>query len=238
MSKFTKQAIVNCFIELSEEMPIEKITVTAITNRCGINRNTFYYHYQDIYALLEEIIYTKCEKLFVCDYEDLENSWKSTLRFIGQYAKSNEEFIKSIYQSMPRDAFEDYMADVSYSAIYNTIVYGVRKAFEEGLEMQADAAQRSKRSSAKNLQEDATEELLPRKKSGSEDTDKIAREYEPEIKEAAHIFSRFFAQIAVDWVRGKNSKNPAEIMEDVIETFQGVPEVIIRNILRKKGCAL
>ena len=67
MSKFTKQAIMDGFIELSKQMPIDKITVKKVTDYIGITRNTFYYHYQDIYALLEEIVVTKAKKLFVLD---------------------------------------------------------------------------------------------------------------------------------------------------------------------------
>lgn len=121
MSNFTKLAITECFIQLSKEMPIEKITVTKITERCGINRNTFYYYYQDVFALLEEIIYTKAEKLFVLDEDNLTDSWKSNLRFIGEYARKNEAFIKSVYQSMGRDAFGDYLVDISYKSILKSI---------------------------------------------------------------------------------------------------------------------
>ena len=104
MSKFTKQAIMDGFIELSKQMPIDKITVKKVTDYIGITRNTFYYHYQDIYALLEEIVVTKAKKLFVLDEENLENSWKSNMRFMGQYGKKNEVFIRNLYQSMGRDA--------------------------------------------------------------------------------------------------------------------------------------
>ena len=48
MAQNTKKAIMNAFIELLNERSFEKITVTDIVNRCKINRNTFYYYYQDI----------------------------------------------------------------------------------------------------------------------------------------------------------------------------------------------
>lgn len=223
MSKFTKMAITNCFIELSEEMPIEKITVTEITRRCGINRNTFYYHYQDVYSLLEEIIYTKCEKLFVSDRKEGDDSWPSTLRFIGQYAKKNEEFIKSIYQSMDRDSFEDYMADVSYKSIHNTIEATLRKACEDGTLLKLSEEHKKSVS-------DVDSNLLRRNATSMKLDISI---YEPEIKEASQLFSRFFAQISVDWIRGKSGNDPVQIMENVITTYQGVPEVIIKNILLK-----
>lgn len=121
MSKFTKQAIMDGFIELSKQMPIEKITVKKVTDYIGITRNTFYYHYQDIYALLEEIVISKAKKLFNLDEQNLEDSWKSSLRFMGQYGKKNVDFIRNLYQSMGRDAFSDRLADISYEPIYKSI---------------------------------------------------------------------------------------------------------------------
>lgn len=48
-----KQAIIDAFWELLEEKPLIKITVKDIVERCQINRNTFYYHFQDIPLLLK-----------------------------------------------------------------------------------------------------------------------------------------------------------------------------------------
>ena len=50
MAQFTRTAIVNSFIRLLNEKPLDKITVKDIVDDCGVNRNTFYYHFQDIYA--------------------------------------------------------------------------------------------------------------------------------------------------------------------------------------------
>ncbi|MBR7111422.1 MAG: TetR family transcriptional regulator [Clostridia bacterium] len=55
MSSSTKRAITESFIYLASKKPLEKITVRDIVDDCGINRNTFYYHFQDIFAVLEEI---------------------------------------------------------------------------------------------------------------------------------------------------------------------------------------
>ena len=48
----TKLAIVDTFWQLLEEKPYNKITVQDIVNRCQVNRNTFYYHFQDIPDLI------------------------------------------------------------------------------------------------------------------------------------------------------------------------------------------
>ena len=56
MAKFTREAIKATFLRLLEERPFSEITVKNIVEECGINRNSFYYHFQDLPSLLEEII--------------------------------------------------------------------------------------------------------------------------------------------------------------------------------------
>ena len=59
MSKATtKFAIAFAFKELLLEKSIDKITINDITEKCGINRQTFYYHFHDIYELIEWICET------------------------------------------------------------------------------------------------------------------------------------------------------------------------------------
>lgn len=55
MPSFTKKAIVESFLRLVGKKPIDKITVRDVVDECGINRNTFYYYFQDIYAVLEQL---------------------------------------------------------------------------------------------------------------------------------------------------------------------------------------
>ena len=48
MPGFTRQIILHTLTELMNEKPLSKITVKDIVERCGVNRNTFYYHFRDI----------------------------------------------------------------------------------------------------------------------------------------------------------------------------------------------
>ena len=63
MANFTQKAIKETFISLLEEHPLSDITVKNIVETCGINRNSFYYHYQDIPALIEEIVKEQAEAI-------------------------------------------------------------------------------------------------------------------------------------------------------------------------------
>ena len=56
MANFTRKAIKETFIALLEERPLSDITIKDIVETCGINRNSFYYHFQDLPALIEEIV--------------------------------------------------------------------------------------------------------------------------------------------------------------------------------------
>lgn len=59
MPPFAKREIKKSFIKLLNERPISQITVKEIVEDCGVNRNSFYYHFQDIPSLLTEI----CEEV-------------------------------------------------------------------------------------------------------------------------------------------------------------------------------
>ena len=55
MSNITKRAMAQSLKKILVVKELDKITITDITNDCGINRQTFYYHFKDIYDLLEWI---------------------------------------------------------------------------------------------------------------------------------------------------------------------------------------
>ena len=63
MAAFTKQAIKASFLKLLGMYPLRDISVKMIVEDCGINRKSFYYHYQDIPALLEEILTEQADAL-------------------------------------------------------------------------------------------------------------------------------------------------------------------------------
>lgn len=54
----TDQLLMDAFRQLLEEKPYKKITVRDIVDRCQVNRNTFYYHFEGIPALLEQVMKT------------------------------------------------------------------------------------------------------------------------------------------------------------------------------------
>ena len=104
MANFTKQAIKAAFLELLDEKPLNKISVRDIVERCGINRNSFYYHFQDIPSLLGEIIIERTNDL-MAQYPTIDRI-EEAFRAVVDYAQKNRRAIMHVYNSVSRDTFE------------------------------------------------------------------------------------------------------------------------------------
>ena len=63
MPSFTKKAIKEAFIKLLEQYPLKQISVKDIVEECGINRNSFYYHFADIPSLINEIMVENADRI-------------------------------------------------------------------------------------------------------------------------------------------------------------------------------
>lgn len=111
MSKYTKQALKTAFIKLLNEQPFEKIKVKDIVEECQCNRNTFYYYYQDIYALLEELLEEEIEKA-IARTGNFEK-WQDGLIIGIQFLMENKRAAYHIYNSIGRKEIEHYIERVA-----------------------------------------------------------------------------------------------------------------------------
>ena len=107
MSKFTKYAIQAAFMKLLDERPLSRITVKDIVSVCGINHNTFYYHYADLPALIEELIMQEAQSI-ISRYHSIE-SVETALNAAVDFAEQNRRAILHVYNSVNRDIFEQYL---------------------------------------------------------------------------------------------------------------------------------
>lgn len=107
MPAFTKKAIADSFLKLLREKPLDKITIKDIVEDCGINRNTFYYHFNDIPALVELILKEETERVLG---EHLgADSWEEGFIAAARFALENKRSIYHIYNSVNREIFEQYL---------------------------------------------------------------------------------------------------------------------------------
>ena len=103
MANFTKQAIKAAFLELLDEKPLNKISVRDIVERCGINRNSFYYHFQDIPSLLGEIVTEQTDAL-IRQYPSI-SSVEECFSVAFHTARENRRAVMHIFNSANRDMF-------------------------------------------------------------------------------------------------------------------------------------
>ncbi len=106
MADFTKKAIRNSFVKLLNEKPLKQITVRDIVDDCGVNRNTFYYHFQDIPQLIETIVKEDADRITL-DCPTI-NSLEGYLDAIIGFALKNKNAVLHIYRSVNRDLYEQY----------------------------------------------------------------------------------------------------------------------------------
>lgn len=115
MSNFTKKEIIKTFVELLNEKPFDKITIKEITERCKINRNTFYYHFQDIYNVLEELLREETNK--VINASNTNNSLEESINFVI----NNKIAFFHIYNSLNRKRLEYYFSLIFEALLKNYI---------------------------------------------------------------------------------------------------------------------
>ena len=123
MSVFTEEAIKKAFMKLLNEQPYSSITVKSIVTECGINRNTFYYHFQGIPELLEQIIKEQCDTI-ISRYPTL-TSIEDCLTMAAEFARENRQALLHVYRSVDRAIFETYLwriCDYGVRSYINTVV--------------------------------------------------------------------------------------------------------------------
>jgi len=111
VQQYTKKKIREEFIKILNERPLNKITVKEIASACEINRNTFYYYYTDVYALLSELFQTELQTV-IDEYNDTF-SWEESFTVATKFALENKIAINHVYNSMQREELEDYIYNVS-----------------------------------------------------------------------------------------------------------------------------
>lgn len=105
MANNTQNLILEAFERMLERMPLDKITVTALIKESNIGRSTFYYQYADIYALLDDWLIEKMERL---EGMSSSESWEDMLKTVLSFCRENKNLVDHINDSLSRDRLEYY----------------------------------------------------------------------------------------------------------------------------------
>ena len=106
-NQYTRKAIQDEFLNQLSHKPLNKITVSSIVQNCRINRNTFYYYYQDIYDLLRDILNSELKKTI--EFCNDSPSWEEGFLYALQVIIHNREAVINLYQSAQREQLHAYL---------------------------------------------------------------------------------------------------------------------------------
>lgn len=117
-SEITKQKMANGLKELMITIPFSKITVSDITDHCKIHRQTFYYHFQDKYELLNWLINNDLLTIFTDDfcYENMYDKFLQAFEVMYQ----NKKFYQNAFKINLNVLFE-YVSKISTSVLETVI---------------------------------------------------------------------------------------------------------------------
>lgn len=103
----TKKALAASLKKLLLQKPLSKITVTEIIEDCNVNRKTFYYHFEDIYALLTWML--EQEAFDIAKSFDPETEFEDCISFGINYIYSNKHLLNCIYDSIGHDELKRFL---------------------------------------------------------------------------------------------------------------------------------
>lgn len=115
MTQFTEKALTESLKKLMNTTPLEKITINNIVTDCKVNRRTFYYHFQDIYAFLEWIFKTEVADLISGNKS--HQTWQQGFLNILLYLGQNRKMVINTYHSIGREQLEYHL----YNSVYNLV---------------------------------------------------------------------------------------------------------------------
>ena len=134
MSQVTKRALEASLKHLLLQKPLDKITIGDITEDCGINRMTFYYHFKDIYDLIEWSLLEDAKKAL--EGQRTYDTWQQGFLQIFEMVLDNKPFITNVYHSISREQVELYLYRLTYD-----LLFGVVEEQSAGMSVRAEDKQ-------------------------------------------------------------------------------------------------
>ncbi len=119
MSQITKRALEQSLKNLLLKKPLTKITVSDIAEDCGINRMTFYYHFRDIYDLVEWSCLEDARQAL--EEKKTYDTWQQGFLQIFEAVRKNKPFIMNVYRCVHREKVELYLSPLVDNLLLNII---------------------------------------------------------------------------------------------------------------------
>jgi probable dihydroxyacetone kinase regulator len=119
MSQMTKKSFATSLKKMLAQKPLEKIKIIDITEDCEVNRQTFYYHFKDIYDLLEWV-YTN-EATRALGGKKTYDTWQQGFTQIFDYILENKSFVLNTFNSVSREYLERYLYNETHLLLMGVV---------------------------------------------------------------------------------------------------------------------
>lgn len=119
MSNTTKLALEASLKKLLLHKKIDKITINDLTADCGISRMSFYYHFKDIYDLVEWACVEDGRK--VLQGKKTYDTWQEGMNQVFEAVQENKPFILNVYSAVSREKIESYLYKLTYGLIADVV---------------------------------------------------------------------------------------------------------------------
>ena len=119
MSNITKHALAESLKKLLLKKPLNKITINDLTTDCGISRMAFYYHFKDIYDLVEWACLEESRKAL--QGKKTYDTWQEGLLQIFEAVYENKPFIINAYNAVSREQIENFLFQLTHNLIMSVV---------------------------------------------------------------------------------------------------------------------
>lgn len=180
----TKKTLSESLKKIMRQKSFSKITVSEIITDCGVNRKTFYYHFEDIYDLLKWTF--ENEAIKIVKHFDLILDYEDAILFVMDYIEENDYIINCAYDSMGHDAMKRFF-------------------YADFIELIASIVDSAEKRSGKCL----------------------APEYKAFL---CTFYTEALAGILIDWIKNRENRNRAQIINYLSRTLKESLIGILNNI--------
>ncbi len=115
----TKKALAEALKAAMQKKPFQKISVSELVQATNMNRKTFYYHFEDIYALLKWML--EEEAIDVIKHFDLLVDYEEAITFVMDYVEKNDHIINCAYDSIGRDELKRFFCNDFHDIVVSII---------------------------------------------------------------------------------------------------------------------
>ena len=119
MSNITKYALESSLKKMMLTKPLDKITIRDLTEDCGISRMAFYYHFKDIYDLVEWACVEDAAKAL--EGKKTYRTWQQGLLQIFEAVYENRPFVLNAFRALDREKIEKFLFGLTSDLILGVV---------------------------------------------------------------------------------------------------------------------